>query len=207
MQNAYPALDEVAAPLDLSSVDTGQILPSRYLRKPRSAGLGDFLFRDARFDPHGAERPEFILNKEPYRNARILVAGSNFGCGSSREAAIHALIDSGFRCVIAPSFGSIFFSACFRNGLLPVVLPDAVVKQFRQFLHQKPGARIQVDLDRQSVELRGVGCFSFDIAAFRKERLMRGLDDCALALEKSAVIEKFARQYIARFPWANSKFR
>ena len=119
----YKRLTAVAVPLDDANIDTGRIFPSRFLRKPRSAGYHNFLFRDERFEQNGVERSEFIMNEAPYRAAKILVTGANFACGSSREPAVYALVDAGFRCVIAPSYGEIFFSNCFRNGLLPVFAP------------------------------------------------------------------------------------
>lgn len=201
----YQRLTAVAVPLDDANIDTGRIFPSRFLRKPRSAGYHNYLFRDARFDENGNERPEFIMNRPAYRNARIVVAGANFACGSSREPAVYALVDAGFRCVIAPSFGEIFFSNCFRNGLLPVVLPSEDVLALRAYLHQRPGTELTVDLERQTVSAGDGGEYRFEIDAARKLRLSKGLDDAALAMEYIADIQQFEAQHHAQWPWAASR--
>jgi len=205
MAKSFSRLEAVAAPLDLANIDTGQIFPSRFLRKPRTAGLHQFLFHDARYDDQTRERPEFVLNKPPYRAAQILVTGSNFGCGSSREWAVHALADAGIRCIIAPSFGEIFQLSCYRNGLLPVVLPEPEAHSIRGYLHAHPGATICVDLDAQIVRTNAIGSFPFDINPPRKMRLKRGLDDCALALERIDDIKEFAERYAAKVPWARPR--
>ena len=201
----YSRLTAVAVPLDDANIDTGRIFPSRFLRKPRSAGYHNFLFRDARFDEAGNERPEFIMNRAPYRSARILVAGANFACGSSREPAVYAMVDAGFRCVIAPSFGEIFFSNCFRNGLLPVVLPPEQVLDIRRQLHQHPGAEMTADLEEQTVYGPDGRAYPFEIDAARKLRLAKGLDDAALAMEYLADIERFEKQHHAEWPWAAAR--
>ena len=198
----YERLTAVAVPLDDANIDTGRIFPSRFLRKPRSAGYHNFLFRDARFDEQDRERPDFVMNRAPYRDARIVVAGANFACGSSREPAVYALVDAGFRCVIAPSYGEIFFSNCFRNGLLPVILPPADVLALRQQLHAQPGAQITVDLESQTVAGPDGREYRFEIDAARKLRLSKGLDDAALAMEYLGDIERFEAQHLARWPWA-----
>jgi 3-isopropylmalate/(R)-2-methylmalate dehydratase small subunit len=201
----YKRLTAVAVPLDDANIDTGRIFPSRFLRKPRSAGYHNFLFRDARFDAQDNERAEFIMNRAPYRAARIVVAGANFACGSSREPAVYALVDAGFRCVVAPSFGEIFFSNCFRNGLLPVVLPAEEVTMLRRQLHERPGAEMTVDLDEQKV-FGPDGCeYRFEIDSARKLRLAKGLDDAALAMEYRAEIERFEKQHHAAWPWAAAR--
>ncbi len=200
----FTKLTAVAVPLDDASIDTGRIFPSRYLRKPRTAGYGNFLFRDARFDTDGREQPDFIMNRPPYRAARVLVTGANFACGSSREPAVYALVDAGFRCVIAPSYGDIFFSNCFRNGLLPVVLPPEQVQALRQQLHDSPGATVAVDLERQTVTAPDGGSLPFAIDPSRKLRLLRGLDDASLAVECLPQIEAFEARYRAQHPWAQT---
>ncbi len=201
----FSRLCAVAVPLDDANIDTGRIFPSRFLRKPRAAGYHNFLFRDERFDEAGVERADFIMNRPPYRNARIVVAGANFACGSSREPAVYAFVDAGFRCIIAPGFGDIFFSNCFRNGLLPVVLPAAEVLELRRQLHDRPGAEFAVDLDAQTVEGADGRRRRFEIDAARKLRLSKGLDDAALALEYLADIERFEHRYLAEWPWAAAK--
>jgi 3-isopropylmalate/(R)-2-methylmalate dehydratase small subunit len=198
----YKRLTAVAVPLDDANIDTGRIFPSRFLRKPRSAGYHNYLFRDARFDEAGNERPEFVMNRAPYRPARIAVTGANFACGSSREPAVYAFADSGFRCIIAPSFGEIFFSNCFRNGLLPVVLPGEEVLAIRAQLHAKPGAEITVDLEEQTVLAPDGRVHRFEIDPARKLRLTKGLDDAALAMEYLGEIERFEKRHHADWPWA-----
>ncbi|MGZ5136477.1 MAG: 3-isopropylmalate dehydratase small subunit [Burkholderiales bacterium] len=198
----YSRLTAVAVPLDDANIDTGRIFPSRFLRKPRSAGYHNFLFRDMRFDEADNERPDFIMNCAPYRAARIVVAGANFACGSSREPAVYALVDAGFRCVIAQSFGEIFFSNCFRNGLLPVVLPAHDVLELRHQLHANPGAQMTVDLDAQHVHGPDGHTYRFDIDEARKVRLGRGLDDAALARAYLAEIEQFEQRHLSTWPWA-----
>jgi len=197
----FTRLDAVAAPLDMENLDTGQIFPSRFLRKPRSSGYRHFLFRDLRYDREGNERPEFILNQPAYRSARILVAAANFGCGSSRESAVLALADAGFRCVIAPSFGDIFLTSCPRNGLLPATLAASDVDYIREYLQREPGAALTVDLDLMRVETPDGRQFTFDLSEARKQRLKRGMDDCALAMEKLGQIERFERDYAKATPW------
>ena len=198
----FKTLTAVAVPLDDANIDTGRIFPSRFLRKPRSAGYHNFLFRDARFDEAGKERPDFIMNQAPYRPARIAVTGANFACGSSREPAVYAFVDAGFRCIIAPSFGEIFFSNCFRNGLLPVVLPAEEVGAIRRVLHAVPGATMTVDLDVQQVSGPDGKRYDFEIDSSRKLRLVKGLDDAALALEFLSDIERFEKRHFEAWPWA-----
>lgn len=201
----YKRLTAVAVPLDDANIDTGRIFPSRFLRKPRSAGYHNFLFRDARFDAQDNERPEFIMNRAPYRAARIVVAGANFACGSSREPAVYALVDAGFRCVVAPSFGEIFFSNCFRNGLLPVVLCTENAATLRRQLHERPGAEVTVDLDEQKVYGPDGREYCFEIDSARKLRLAKGLDDAALAMQYRAEIERFEQQHHTAWPWAAAR--
>src|SRR5579863_2779290 len=147
----FTRIDAPALPLPAVNVDTDQIVPARFLRKPRHQGYGGFLFHDLRFAKDGAEKPDFVLNRSAYRGARVLVGERNFGCGSSREHAVYALWDYGFRAVIAPSFGDIFFGNCFKNGLLPIVLPAAQVAALRAQVQAKPGAHVVVDLAKQQV--------------------------------------------------------
>src|SRR5690242_18069307 len=171
---AFKNLDAVAAPIARPNVDTDQIVPARFLRKPRNLGFGDYLFRDLRLDRDGSER-DFVLNKPGYRDAKILVAERNFGCGSSREAAVYALWDYGFRAVIAPSFGDIFFGNSFMNGLLPIVLPVEAVAALRGAIQITPGARIIVDLAAQLVTGPDGTSHRFEIDSYRKECLLKGI--------------------------------
>ena len=177
-------LTALAAPLPLINVDTDMIIPKQFLRTIKRTGLGKNLFNDMRYDPRGNEIAGFILNREPYRKAQILVAGENFGCGSSREHAPWALLDFGIRCVIAPSFADIFYNNCFKNGILPVVLPQAQVDTLMKMAEEKK--QITVDLQQQKIE-----SFSFDIDPFRKHCLLNGLDDIGLTLEKADAIAAY----------------
>lgn len=198
----FTRLHAIAVPLDGSNIDTGTLFPSRFLRRPRSSGYAECLFRDLRFDEAGGERPGFVLDQPAYRDARILVAGANFACGSSREAAVYALVDAGFRCVIAPSFGDIFFSNCFRNGLLPVILPAGDVQDLRRQLHERPGAEVAVDLSAQLVHAPDGRSHAFEIDEARKLKLLQGLDDVETALGLLPAIERFEAAYLSRWPWA-----
>ena len=194
-------LDGVAAPLDQSNVDTDQITPGRFLRRPRKAGYQDFLFRDLRFRTDGSENPDFVLNQEPFRKARILVADRNFGGGSSREQAPRSLIDYGIRCVIAADFGEIFYNNSLKAGLLPVQLDIAVCIKLREKLHERPGASLRVDLPQQTVTAPDGAAHSFKIDPSRKHRLLEGLDDIGLTLKHEAAITAFEHAYRGKFDW------
>jgi 3-isopropylmalate/(R)-2-methylmalate dehydratase small subunit len=184
-------IDAVAAPLRRANVDTDQIVPALYLQKPRSSNFGEFLFRDVRRDAHGAPRQDFPLNEPAYANARILVAGDNFGCGSSREHAVWALHDAGFRAIIAPSFGDIFFSNALKNGLLPVRLEHMRVDTLLDALCAAPGAHIRVDLVAQMVlGPDGVASF-FTVEPFARHCLLEGLDELDFTLSQSECIAQF----------------
>ena len=198
---AFQRLDAVAAPMPVPNVDTDQIIPARFLRKPRKDGYGQYLFHDLRFEDSGGERPEFVLNRPAYRGARILVADKNFGCGSSREHAVYALWDYGFRAVIAPSFGDIFYENSFKNGFLPIVLPVETATALCRALEAKPGARMQVDLAAQEVIGLDGTRHRFDIDAFRKECLLRGIDELDFTLSHRGEIEAFERQQAQAAPW------
>jgi 3-isopropylmalate/(R)-2-methylmalate dehydratase small subunit len=184
-----------AVPIDRPNVDTDQIVPGRYLQKPRSAPFGDYLFRDLRFDADGAEKPEFVLNRPEYRNARIVVAEDNFGCGSSREHAVWALYDYGVRAVIAPSFGDIFASNAAKNGLLTVILPAAVVKGMIAALTAQPELEIAVDLEAQTVSLPNGPVHRFEIDPYRRRLLLNGLDELGFTLGEIDRIEAFEKTY------------
>jgi 3-isopropylmalate/(R)-2-methylmalate dehydratase small subunit len=197
----FQKLDAVAMPLAAPNVDTDQIVPARFLRKPRNAGYGGFLFHDLRFDDAGAEKPGFVLNQPAYRGARVLVGERNFGCGSSREHAVYALWDYGFRAVIAPSFGDIFFNNCFKNGLLPIVLPVEQVAALQSELTQRPGAHVIVDLERQEVIAPSGKVHRFEADAFRKQCLLEGLDEIAFTLGHDADIAAFERRQAGELRW------
>lgn len=190
----FEPLDCVAVPIQQANVDTDQILPARYLQKPRANDFGAYLFRDLRFRKDGTEEPGFVLNREPYRDGRILVAGRNFGCGSSREHAVWALYDYGFRAVIAPSFGDIFFSNALKNGLLPIVLPAATVHDLLSAIASRPGSRMKVDLATQTVVAPGGAMHEFAVDPFSKHCLMNGLDELDYTLSQMQHIIEFERR-------------
>jgi len=198
----FRRLTAVAAPIDLPNTDTDRIIPARFLRKARGApGYASFLFHDVRFDVDGSERPEFVLNRPPYRGAGILVVAENFGCGSSREMAVWALHAFGVRSVIAPSLGDIFHENCLKNGLLPVLLPAATVAGLRRQLHDRPGATITVDLDSQTVTAPDGAKHAFEIDPFRKEMLLAGRDEIGLTLDYDGRIREFEERQGRARPW------
>ena len=200
----FTRLTAVAAPLDLPNVDTDRVIPARFLRNPRSRGYGQFCFHDLRVRPDGSEDPEFVLNRQAFRAARILVAAENFGCGSSREGAVWALEGRGIRAVVAPSFGDIFHENCLRNGLLPVRLPATVAAGLRQALHAAPGATLTIDLPSQTVTGPDGVAHGFEIDPFRKQALLEGLDDIGLTLRHGREIDAFERRQAAEWPWAGA---
>ena len=194
-------LSAVAAPIDGANIDTDRIIPARFLRKPRGDGYHRYLFHDVRYAGDGTEVAEFVLNRAPFRTAPILVADSNFGCGSSREGAVYALADHGIRAIVAPSFGDIFHQNCVKNGLLPITLPAAVVAGWRKHLHEAPGATVAIDLPAQSVTGPDGRSRSFDIDAFAKTCLVEGLDDIRLTLLQEAEIAAYEERRRAHAPW------
>jgi len=197
----FTTLTAVAAPLDMANVDTDKILPARFLRKPREPGYGPYLFHDIRRDADGRARPDFVLNQPAYRNAQILVAGTNFGCGSSREGAVYALLDSGIRAVIAPSFGDIHYANELQNGMLPAIVSDETAQQLRDVLQRQPGAELAMDLAAQTITAPDGAVHRFDIDATYKERLLKGLDDVGLVLEHLPAIEAYEERRKAEMPW------
>ncbi len=199
--NPFTKLTAVAVPLDMANIDTDKIVPARFLRKARGADYGKYLFHDIRYRADGSDDPGFILNQTPYRNAQILVAGDNFGCGSSRESAVWVLTDYGIRAVIAPSFGDIHYGNALQNGLLPVRLPDESVKTLQRQLHERPGAQITVDLESQTVTGPDGAAYPFDIDPNSKEKLLKGLDDVGLVLQNIEAIEIFEKRYHGEMPW------
>jgi 3-isopropylmalate/(R)-2-methylmalate dehydratase small subunit len=191
----FKHLDAVAVPIARSNVDTDQIIPSRFLQKPRSDDFGAYLFRDLRFRADGTEIDTFVLNQPPYRPARIVVAERNFGCGSSREHAVWALYDYGIRAAIAPSFGDIFATNSTKNGLLPIVLPEPTVMTIIEALQRTPGAHVGVDLASQTVTAPDGTTHRFDVDPFVKQCLLDGLDEIAYTLTLLDRIEKFEADY------------
>ena len=198
----FTRLTAIAAPIDLPNIDTDRVIPARFLRKPQDApGYDRFLFHDLRFDAAGAERPDFVLNQPAYRGAQILVTAENFGCGSSREAAVWALAACGIRSVIAPSLGDIFHQNCFKNGLLPVLLPADAATTLRRRLHERPGTTITVDLEDQSVTVRDGTTHRFEVDPFRKRCLLEGLDEIGLTQTYESAIARFEARRAREFPW------
>jgi 3-isopropylmalate/(R)-2-methylmalate dehydratase small subunit len=197
----FTQLTGIAAPLPLINVDTDMIIPKQFLKTIKRSGLGRNLFDEMRYDTDGNEIPDFVLNKPAYRDAQILVAGENFGCGSSREHAPWALLDFGIRCVIAPSYADIFFNNCFKNGILPIVLPQEQVDALMKDAEKGANARITVDLEAQTVTASDGTVFHFEVDPFRKHCLLNGLDDIGLSLEKAAFIEGFEAKAAQARPW------
>ena len=191
----FERLEAVAVPIARVNCDTDQIIPAQYLQKLRSEDFGRFLFAESRFRKDGSEVAEFILNRPPYRPARILVADRNFGCGSSREHAVWALCDYGIRAVIAPSFGDIFFNNSLKNGLLPIVLAQAVVTPLLAQLESSPGAGIAIDLPAQEVALPDGSRHAFEIEPFAKTCLANGIDELGYTLAQSDRIDAFEHSY------------
>jgi 3-isopropylmalate/(R)-2-methylmalate dehydratase small subunit len=197
----FTKLSGIAAPLPLINVDTDMIIPKQFLKTIKRSGLGVNLFDEMRYDGEGKEIPDFVLNKPQYRKAQILVAGDNFGCGSSREHAPWALLDFGIRCVIAPSYADIFFNNCFKNGILPIVLPQEQVDVLMKDAEKGANARIEVDLEAQTITSSEGAIFTFEVDAFKKHCLLNGLDDIGLTLEKAAAIQSFETRLASERPW------
>ena len=206
---SFTTFTSVAAPIDATNIDTDQIIPAEFLRKPRSAGFGRFLFYRHRFDDQGREIPGFALNVTAFRSARILVTGANFGCGSSRESAVWALVDpvddpgvpGRFRVIIAPSFGDIFYNNASKNGLLCVRLASIECDRIRRQLHDSPGATVTVALGLQRVRGPDGAHYSFEIDPFRKECLLRGIDDIDLTLGYADAIRDWEERTRSERPW------
>ncbi len=189
---SFKTLKGLVAPLDAQHVDTDQIIPKQFLKRVERTGFGQFLFFDWRYLADGkTPNPKFELNKARYTGAPILVAGTNFGCGSSREHAPWAILEYGFRCIIAPSFADIFYNNCFKNGILPIVLPDAKVNQLFKEVSETEGYELSVDLPSQTIKTPKGETISFDVNEFRKHCLLNGLDDIGLTLQHEAAISSY----------------
>ena len=197
----FTTLTGVAAPLDMINVDTDMIIPKQFLKTVKRTGLGKGLFMDMRFNDDGSEKPGFVLNKPAWRNAVILLAGENFGCGSSREHAPWALLDFGIRCVIAPSFGDIFYSNCFLNGILPIMLPPEQMEKLLNDAERGANATMTIDLEAQSIRGPDGSEIAFDLDPFKKHCLLNGLDDIALTLENTGKIDGFEGAQQTTQPW------
>ncbi|WP_347137619.1 3-isopropylmalate dehydratase small subunit [Paracoccus sp. SSK6] len=197
----FTTLTGIAAPMPLVNIDTDMIIPKQFLKTIQRSGLGVNLFDEMRYDRDGNELPDFVLNQPAYRQAEIIVAGDNFGCGSSREHAPWALLDFGIRCVISTSFADIFFNNCFKNGILPVVLPQEAVDVLMEDARRGANARMTVDLENQTVTTSDGVSFAFEVDPFRKHCLLNGLDDIGLTMEKAPVIESYETQMAQARPW------
>jgi 3-isopropylmalate/(R)-2-methylmalate dehydratase small subunit len=197
----FVALDAVALPIATANVDTDQVIPARFLYRQRGDGWAQLLFHDLRFNDDGSPRPEFVLNHPAYKDARIVVAQRNFGCGSSREHAVWCLYDYGVRAVIAPSFGDIFRNNSYQNGLLPIILPTEIVEGLIAVVDQEPGAHIRVDLEGQKVTAPDGTEHGFEIDPFRKQCLLAGTDDMGFTLGLKGDIEAFEKGYERTLPW------
>ena len=197
----FTKITGVAAPMPLINIDTDMIIPKLFLKTIKRSGLGVNLFDEMRYDDDRNERPDFVLNKPAYRNTEVLVAGDNFGCGSSREHAPWAIKDFGIRCVISTSFADIFFSNCFKNGILPIVMPKEVVDVLMQDAEKGENARMTVDLEAQTVTTSDGEVFAFEVDSFKKHCLLEGLDDIGLTLNKVAAIDGFEARAAVERPW------
>ena len=197
----FETLTGIAAPMPLVNIDTDMIIPKQFLKTIKRTGLGKHAFDEMRYDDQGNEIPDFVLNQPQYREAQILVTGDNFGCGSSREHAPWALKDFGIRAIVSTSYADIFYNNCFKNGLLPIVLPCEAVDTLMKDAEKGSNARMTVDLEAQTVTSSDGETFSFDIDPFRKHCLLNGLDDIALSLEKAPAIESFEASAAQSRPW------
>jgi 3-isopropylmalate/(R)-2-methylmalate dehydratase small subunit len=197
----FTKLTGVAAPMPRVNVDTDAIIPKQYLKTIKRTGLKAGLFYEWRTNQDGSEKPDFVLNKPAYKNAKVLVAGANFGCGSSREHAPWALLDFGIRCVIAPSFGDIFFNNCFKNGMLPIALPQADVDKLMHDAEKGANATVSIDLEKQEITRPDGGVIKFDIDPFRKYCLLNGFDDIGLTLRQKDKIDTYEAERRRATPW------
>ncbi len=197
----FETLTGIAAPMPLVNIDTDMIIPKQFLKTIKRSGLGANLFDEMRFDRQGNEIPDFVLNQDAYRKAEIIVAGDNFGCGSSREHAPWAIKDFGIRAVISTSFADIFYNNCFKNGILPIVLPQEAVDVLMKDAEKGANARMTVDLDAQTVTSSDGDVFEFEVDPFKKHCLSQGLDDIGLTMEKVKSIDTFEAQSSQTRPW------
>ena len=198
----FEKLSGVAAPMPLVNIDTDMIIPKVFLKTIKRSGLGVNLFDEMRYDREGNEKPDFVLNKPQYRDAKILVAGDNFGCGSSREHAPWAIADFGIKCVISTSFADIFYNNCFKNGILPLVLPEDAVDTLMKDAENGANSIIEVDLENQTIVSSDGEIFRFEVDPFKKHCLLNGLDDIGLTMEKEDHIAAYESKASQQFPWA-----
>tara|TARA_R110002124_G_scaffold64985_2_gene177641 strand:+ start:449107 stop:449709 length:603 start_codon:yes stop_codon:yes gene_type:complete len=196
----FTTLSAIAAPLNLMNVDTDMIIPKQFLKTIKRTGLGIHAFDEMRYVADGSENPDFVLNQAPYNNAEILITGENFGCGSSREHAPWAILDFGIRCIISSSYADIFYNNCFKNGILPIILPKEQVEALMDASEADKSRKVTIDLENQTI-LSGNQSYDFDIDPFRKHCLMNGLDDIGLTLAKNTEISSFEQNYKSQHPW------
>jgi 3-isopropylmalate/(R)-2-methylmalate dehydratase small subunit len=197
----FTTVTGIAAPLPIVNLDTDKIFPAVYLKTIKRTGLARWLFHEIRFRPDGSENPDFVLNQAPYRNAKVLIGAENFGCGSSREHAPWALLDFGIRVVIAPSFADIFYNNCFKNGILPIVLPKVRVEQLMEDAEKGGNAMLTIDLESQTISRSDGGTVPFELDPFRKHCLLHGLDDIGLTEQKAAEITAYEANARMARPW------
>ena len=198
----FTKLRGVAAPFNMINIDTDKILPKQFLKTIKRSGLGKHLFTELRYTEDGSENPEFVLNKPSYRDSNIIVAGDNFGCGSSREHAPWALLDFGIKCVIATSFADIFYNNCFKNGILPIVVNKQQLDQLMDDAENGANAVLDIDLEAQEITRPNGESIIFEIDEFRKHCLINGLDDIGLTMEKEKNIDSFEKKRATEQPWA-----
>ncbi len=197
----FETLTGIAAPMPLVNIDTDMIIPKQFLKTIKRTGLGKSLLHEMRYDDDGSENPEFVLNKPAYREAKIIVAGDNFGCGSSREHAPWALKDFGVSCVISTSFADIFYNNCFKNGILPIIVKPEELDELMDDAERGANATLTIDLEAQEIRGPDGGVIRFEIDPFRKHCLINGLDDIGLTMEKAAAIDSFEAETGAKRPW------
>lgn len=201
MMEKFEKISGIAAPMPLINIDTDMIIPKQFLKTIKRSGLGVNLFDEMRYDDNGDEIPDFVLNKPAYRSSEIIVAGDNFGCGSSREHAPWAIKDFGIRCVIAPAFADIFYNNCFKNGILPITLPQDQVDVLMKDAEKGANARMEVDLVAQQITTSEGEVFSFEVDEFKKRCLLEGLDDIGQTFQKVAAIDSFEAKASDARPW------
>ena len=201
MMEKFEKISGIAAPMPLINIDTDMIIPKQFLKTIKRSGLGVYLFDEMRYDDNGDEIPDFVLNKPAYRSSEIIVAGDNFGCGSSREHAPWAIKDFGIRCVIAPAFADIFYNNCFKNGILPITLPQDQVDVLMKDAEKGANARMEVDLVAQQITTSDGEVFSFEVDEFKKRCLLEGLDDIGQTFQKVAAIDSFEAKASDARPW------
>ena len=197
----FTKLSGVAAPMNIMNIDTDMIIPKNYLKTIKRSGLGKHAFAEMRYNEDGSENPDFVLNKPAYRTAQVIVAGENFGCGSSREHAPWALLDFGIRCVISTSFADIFFNNCFKNGILPIKVTQEQLDLLMEDADKGANAVLEIDLENQQIGRPNGEKISFDVDAFRKHCLLNGLDDIGLTMEKGTMIDSFEEKRKVDRPW------